>query len=190
MRGSSLRPGRRAAGPGCPAMTVRSRTELKTALCARDRSVDRHLPEMRASRNRAHAGRCVSVFLRLQRMWRAAQARAGRLLRVLLIRLRPLPADADGRMLHVDRSDNRNRLAPVHIRLRGCRLRRYPISANDTLTGRYSPASHRTSAVHPEWRHGFFAPTGPARSPARAASGRAWSIRIRRAAARSETPCA
>jgi hypothetical protein len=51
---------------------------------------------MRPSGAGNHAGRRVSVFLRLQRLRRLAEAESGRLLRLLFLRRHALSADPDG----------------------------------------------------------------------------------------------
>src|SRR5262249_56923890 len=54
------------------------------------------LPGVRPWVGRADADRRLPVLLRLQGLRRAPQAAAGRLLRVLLVRDREMPADAGG----------------------------------------------------------------------------------------------
>ena len=49
---------------------------------------------MRVHGNGNHGHRCLPVLLRVQALPRAASAEAGRLLRLLLVRLRKVPADA------------------------------------------------------------------------------------------------
>ena len=73
---------------------------------------------MRASKPGADAGECLSVFLRLHGLWRAAEAAAGSLLRVLFLWFGSLSADAGGRDLLLrlrrearrDRAENRQRV--------------------------------------------------------------------------------
>src|SRR5262249_55868620 len=57
-----------------------------------------HLPALRPRGRRDHAARRLPVLLRLPRVRRTLEAAAGRLLRLLLLRLGPLPAEASGRM--------------------------------------------------------------------------------------------
>ena len=64
-----------------------------TAKPGHDRGIDDHLSRLRASGDRAHVCRRLPVFLSLQRLRGAAQAQAGRLLCVLLLRFSALPAD-------------------------------------------------------------------------------------------------
>src|SRR5262249_37080845 len=54
--------------------------------CAENASAIQHyLPELRHHQNRDDANGCVSIFLQLRELRYAAQAEAGRLLRVLLV---------------------------------------------------------------------------------------------------------
>ena len=61
-----------------------------------DRSIHHHVPALRTSGDRAHAGRRLPVLLCVQGLRRTAQAPCRRLLRVLFLRLRPVSADAGG----------------------------------------------------------------------------------------------
>jgi hypothetical protein len=60
---------------------------------ADDSSLDHHLPALRRHENGDHADERLPVFLRMHRLWDKAEAEDGRLLRVLLLRHRALPAD-------------------------------------------------------------------------------------------------
>jgi hypothetical protein len=55
--------------------------------------IDTHLSALRPSGNRNDADRRLPVLLRLQKLWGTAEAQAGRLLRVLLLRLRAMSTD-------------------------------------------------------------------------------------------------
>src|SRR5215510_3655361 len=59
---------------------------------AHDRRIDRHVPDLRASVCRAHAGECLPNLVYLPRMRRGPSAAARRLLCVLLLWVGPLPA--------------------------------------------------------------------------------------------------
>ena len=63
--------------------------------CPDQTSVDPDLSAMRPQGHRDHAYRRLSVFLRLPRLWRGAEAQAGRLLRLLLLRRRSVPTDSE-----------------------------------------------------------------------------------------------
>src|SRR5258707_174035 len=76
------------------------------------------MPQVRASEPGANAGECLSVFLRLHGLPRAAEAVARSLLRVLFLWFGSLSADAGGRDLLLclrrdarnDRAENRQRV--------------------------------------------------------------------------------
>src|SRR5882762_9855832 len=61
----------------------------------------RHVSQVRPSGDRANADGRLPVLLRLQGVRRTAQAVAGRLLRVLLIRFGAVPIDSDRTLLLV-----------------------------------------------------------------------------------------
>jgi len=54
---------------------------------------------MRFRPAREHAGRCLPVLLPVHELRRASSPEAGRLLRLLLVRLGEVPAEAGGRFL-------------------------------------------------------------------------------------------
>lgn len=54
--------------------------------------INHHMPGMRAQTGRDNANRYLSVVLRMQSMWRAAQTQKGRLLRFLLLRIAHMSA--------------------------------------------------------------------------------------------------
>src|SRR5262249_20356010 len=66
-----------------------------------DLGVHYYLPDVRPRGDGTDADECVPVLLRLHGVWRASQAQAGRLLRLLLLRLGALPAGPRGRLLPV-----------------------------------------------------------------------------------------
>ena len=57
------------------------------------RDIDDHLPALRGGETGDDADRRLPVLLYLQWLWREAATEAGRLLRVLLLRLGAVPAD-------------------------------------------------------------------------------------------------
>src|SRR5262249_49581992 len=57
-----------------------------------DPSIRHHMPALRHRKIGSHADRCMPVLLYLHRLWRDAAAQVRRLLRVLLVRLRAVPA--------------------------------------------------------------------------------------------------
>ena len=60
---------------------------------ANDPRVGHRLSALRHCKGRSHADRRLPVLLYLQWLWREAATEAGRLLRVLLLRLGAVPAD-------------------------------------------------------------------------------------------------
>jgi len=60
----------------------------------RDPRIRHHLPTLRNGTIGNHADGCLPVFLRVHRLRHAAAPESGRLLRVLLVRLGAVPADA------------------------------------------------------------------------------------------------
>jgi hypothetical protein len=58
--------------------------------------LDGHVPPMRTSLHGNDADGCVPIPLHMQAVWSADEAQKGRLLRVLLVRRCPLPADPAG----------------------------------------------------------------------------------------------
>jgi len=78
-----------------PAIRLRPKADRAFASrCVNHPQIHDHLPGLRDSQNRDDADRCLLVFLRMCRLRRGAAAKAGRLLRILLLRLRPVPAAA------------------------------------------------------------------------------------------------
>jgi hypothetical protein len=73
-------------------------------------SVDAHLSRMRPPGGRRDADRRMPVLLSVQRLRRASQAEAGRLLRVLLLRHCPVSAQAGGRCMLWVMRNSRGRL--------------------------------------------------------------------------------
>jgi len=61
--------------------------------------IDDHLSTVSTSIAGDDANRCMSIFLRLQGLWRSPETKAGRLLRVLLLRFGPMSADSGGQFL-------------------------------------------------------------------------------------------
>jgi hypothetical protein len=53
-----------------------------------------------------HADECLSVLLRVRKLRSSAKAQAGRLLRLLFVRLRQVPAGSVREGAHVDRDGN------------------------------------------------------------------------------------
>jgi hypothetical protein len=63
--------------------------------------IDADLPEVQLPGDGANADGCVPVLLRLQGLWGKAEAVAGRLLRVLFLRIGAVPADSAARQRRV-----------------------------------------------------------------------------------------
>jgi hypothetical protein len=59
--------------------------------------INDNLSELRTPSCRGHADRCVPVLLRVQRLQNETQALGGRLLRLLFVRLGPVPAGSECR---------------------------------------------------------------------------------------------
>jgi hypothetical protein len=66
-------------------------------------SISAHLSALPPPIGGDHADRRLPVLLRLQRLRHQAEATAGRLLRVLLVRFRTMPAGPDRRLLFLMR---------------------------------------------------------------------------------------
>lgn len=80
----------RACWPGwCCCISATSTCETDDGL-----RIDDHLPAMQHGDDRNDADERVSVFLPVHRLWRSSSAKAGRLLRVLFIRLGAMSTDA------------------------------------------------------------------------------------------------
>jgi hypothetical protein len=67
-----------------------------------DSAIHDRMPSVWLSFRRNDAYRCLPIFLRLQRLRRLFETQAGRLLRLLLLRLGTMPADAIRRRLWTD----------------------------------------------------------------------------------------
>ena len=68
----------------------------------RDPQIEHHLSAVWPSGNRDHADRRLPVLLQLRRLRNTAQAEAGRLLRLLLLRDGAVSADAIWHLLRLD----------------------------------------------------------------------------------------
>jgi hypothetical protein len=83
-----------------------------------DPSIDDHLPELCGREDRDDADRCMSVFLRVQRLRNDAAAEGRRLLRLLLLGRRAMSARAIGpvaRMPSMLTIGGRHQLAASHV---------------------------------------------------------------------------
>src|SRR6516162_5182612 len=77
-----------------------------------DPGIHDHVPGLRYDKDRDHADRGMPVFLRMHGLRRAFAPQAGRLLRVLLLRVGALSADTGGR--DTDLPSNLNTLGAAH----------------------------------------------------------------------------
>lgn len=86
--------------PGPPNRSKVKRKRGRDCARARDgnhaAAIDDHLPALRHRKGGDDADGCVPVLLPVHRLRSEAQAEAGRLLRVLLVWLGAVPADAGG----------------------------------------------------------------------------------------------